>query len=102
MKGAKKSKYRIISKGRFIFFLAIPVILFFSFLFGMKVNAKNEIDLVFKSIYVENGDTLWSISNKYAPKSTDLRDYIDNVMEINQLKTSMLKPGQMLNVPIFR
>lgn len=100
MKNNKVGRYKIINKGRFLLFLSIPVIIIFSILFGMKVNARNETGSTFESIYVEEGDSLWSISNKYAPKNMDIRLYIDNVMEINELETVMLRPGQMLNVPI--
>ncbi|NLN49734.1 MAG: LysM peptidoglycan-binding domain-containing protein [Clostridiales bacterium] len=101
MKSAKKVRYKIISKSRFILFLAIPIIIIFSIFLGMKVNAKNETDPVCESIYVESGDTLWSISSKYAPNNMDLRLYIDKVMEINDIETAILRPGQMLYVPVL-
>lgn len=60
----------------------------------------------FKYIYISNGDTLWSIareekeSNKFY-EGKDLRDIIDNIKLVNNLKTSELKASQKLIIPVI-
>ncbi len=95
-----RGRYKIISKSRFLLFLIIPTVIIFTILLGIKVNAKKDSDFVLESVYVESGDTLWHISEKYAPDNMDIRNYIDSIIKLNDLKTVMIRPGQMLNVPI--
>ncbi len=96
-----RGRYKIISKSRFLLFLTIPAVIIFTILLSIKVNAKNESDMDLKSVYVESGDTLWNISEEYAPDNMDIRCYIDSIIKLNDLKTVMIKPGQMLNMPII-
>ena len=100
-RNGSRGKYRIISKSRFLLFLTIPAVIIFTILLSIKVNAKKDSDLVLKSVFVESGDTLWNISEKYAPDNMDIRDYIDSIIKLNDLKTVMIRPGQMLNMPII-
>lgn len=58
----------------------------------------------YKSVYVENGDTLWTIAkyeqenNEYY-KQKDIRDIIQNIKSINNLTSSNLSNNQELNIP---
>lgn len=99
---------------------AVKVILFISliaasFIFGAMIQAyatNDQDDLVHptsdrvESAYimysVESGDTLWSIAKAYLPGNTDIRVYIADIKEMNDLKSSMLREGQTLQVPIIR
>ena len=47
---------------------------------------------------VHGGDTLWSIASAQAP-NVDPRDYVSEIVELNQLKTATLVPGQDLLLP---
>jgi nucleoid-associated protein YgaU len=49
---------------------------------------------------VGQGDTLWSIAGEYAEEGTDIRQFIDRVKKINELRGSLLKPGQQLIIPL--
>ena len=46
------------------------------------------------------GDTLWSISSQYAGEDEDIRDYIDEIKEINNLNKSSIKEGQQIKVRV--
>jgi LysM repeat protein len=52
----------------------------------------------FTYIYVESGDTLWSIATKYAP-DVDPQEEITNIQNLNNLSSSNLEPGQRLALP---
>ena len=49
------------------------------------------------TVTVEGGQTLWAIAEIYAPDS-DPRDFIADVMSINELGTSLVA-GQQLLIP---
>ena len=58
----------------------------------------------YKTIYVSNGDTLWSIakeekdSNSYYTNK-DVRDIVNNIKGINKISNSNLSIGQKLLIP---
>ena len=47
---------------------------------------------------VGSGDTLWAIAAHEAPNA-DQRDYISKLVDLNQLTSSVLVPGQDLLLP---
>jgi LysM repeat protein len=49
-------------------------------------------------VTVSSGETLWQLAGKIAPNS-DPRDVISDVMNVNQLTSSDLYPGEQLKVP---
>jgi LysM repeat protein len=51
------------------------------------------------TVYVEKGDTLWAIANKYAPRNVSIRSYINKLMTINELNQPILQIGQVLLLP---
>ena len=61
-------------------------------------------DTQYKTIYVSNGDTLWSIakdersSNSFY-ENKDIRDVIDNIKSVNNLNNSNLSVNQKLVIP---
>ena len=52
----------------------------------------------FKYISVSAGDSLWKLAEKYAPKA-DPRDWIDQVVSLNQLASIEVTPGQRIALP---
>lgn len=93
--------YKIVNKIRFFIFLTILALIIFTLLLSFKVNAKDASDFNIKPIYVSTGDTLWCISEKYAPKNMDIRIYLDNIMQFNELNSVIISPGQILYIPIY-
>ncbi len=47
---------------------------------------------------VTSGDTLWAIAAHEAPNA-DQRDYVSRLVDLNQLTSSVLVPGQQLLLP---
>ena len=48
--------------------------------------------------YVYPGDTLWSIAASYCPEDMDIREYIYEVKEYNNMTTSGLRAGQTIDI----
>jgi len=51
-------------------------------------------------VVVMPGDTLWSIARKHVSKEADLRAAVDDIMRLNDLPNSTLRPGQVLLVGV--
>lgn len=94
------SNYKIVNKFRFFITLCILSVLLSTSFFTVYVNAKEETSTNLIPVYVENGDTLWSLSDKYSGNDTDIRDYIAMVKEINHLNSVVIKPGKLLYFPV--
>ena len=50
---------------------------------------------------VSQGDTLWAIARESVPRGQDIRDYITEIYEWNQLTSANIKVGQRLQIPIY-
>lgn len=63
-------------------------------------------DMKYKTISVVPGDTLWKIAEKEQKNNTyykdkDIRDVVENIKGINNLKTSNLNVEQILEIPTY-
>ncbi|KUO69363.1 MAG: hypothetical protein APF77_02470 [Clostridia bacterium BRH_c25] len=93
---------RYVIKNRMRFLVSVSLIMIFivSSFFSLVVSAKgsNEVSLITE--YVEEGDTIWGMSVNYAGKM-DIREYISRVMDINNLHSANIKPGDLLYFPEY-
>ncbi len=57
----------------------------------------------YKSVVIQNGDTLWSIADRYMEPSKyrDQREYITELMSINNLKSEKITYGEHLIVAYY-
>ncbi|MBQ4425160.1 MAG: LysM peptidoglycan-binding domain-containing protein [Lachnospiraceae bacterium] len=70
-------------------FLAVLMILAALFFIRPSVRAEEEErNAVYTLVTVRQGDSLWSLAQEYAPEDTDIRDYIDLLCRVNNLKSS--------------
>lgn len=94
-------KYIVKSKARFLISMGTVMFVVISLLFTLAVSARVNNDVTMVPEYIEAGDTLWSISRKYAD-NMDIREYISIVMEINDLQSANIKPGELLYFPSYK
>jgi hypothetical protein len=105
----RKIKRRGLRKGisrraSYVIFTAIAVIFIVFTLYPNKSNAQSQDGASYKyfhKIYVESGDTLWSIASENKSDKESTTDYIKGVKSINKLKSDDLYAGQMLVVPYY-
>lgn len=57
-------------------------------------------EVEYKEVVVRNGDTLWQIAAQHRGADTDTRRMIDRIRDINDLSSAVVKPGQVLKVPV--
>lgn len=97
-------KLKIVNLSKFI--RSIVLILGIILCIGLFISniSFSHTETTYKTLYVSNGDTLWSIakeeknSNSYYDNK-DVRDIVNNIKEINKLSNCDLSVGQKLLVP---
>ncbi len=88
----------------FAVFAVTVVVILFSTKNLVKVKGSEEqAEKYYTSITVSYGDTLWDIANEYMNDDyTDAREYIDEIMQINNLADEDITAGCKLIVAAFR
>jgi len=94
-------KYKIKNKTRFLVSVCLIMIIAVSSLFTLVVSAKGNNEVVLVPEYVEEGDTLWGMATSYAG-DMDIRDYISRVMDINDMQSSNIIPGELVYFPSYK
>jgi LysM repeat protein len=98
-------KYKIVNKKRFYSFLTALFILLISITNILKPSSKvysNILETSFIEVKVSKGDTLWDIASHYMPEEYNIRKMIYNIKTTNQMKTSYIFPGEIIQIPIIR
>lgn len=49
---------------------------------------------------VQHGDNLWEIADDFTPEGRDVRNTIAAIKRLNDLDSSIIQPGQLLEVPV--
>jgi LysM repeat protein len=106
----KKPTLRFFGHFRILQLTVFLTFFILSFVFGavMHAYATNDTPLttiplgsnpLYETHTVDSGQTLWFIAKQYVPTTMDIRDYIDELIELNQLDTNVLFVGQRLLIP---
>lgn len=85
---------RIVNKKRFITVITILSIMLIS-IFNLSF-AKTKVET--ENITVSAGDTLWSIACEYKKSGQDVRQYIYELRQLNNLNDCVIYPGQVLKI----
>lgn len=102
------NKKRYFTNIRFLLVLTIVIILnavlntaFVKTGESSKAGATKQ-EKYYKSIAVEYGDTLWGIAVEFKDSNNQsIQEYIDEVKQINQLKTEEIHAGRYLTIPYY-
>ncbi len=92
-------KYKIVNKFRFFTVLTVIAVVASIVFFTVIADAANSSDITLTTVSIEKGDTLWGLAQEYAGDNVDLRDYINQVIHINRLKSVNIHPGQIILLP---
>jgi len=55
-----------------------------------------------QQVAVEKGDTLWTIAQRHAAPSQDIRALVHEIRKLNGLESAYIYPGQVLRVPTLK
>jgi nucleoid-associated protein YgaU len=91
-----KKRYILKNKLRFSASLSVLFIITGTLLFS--TSAYGYRDTGYTTMTVRQGDTLWSIAEKYN-KQGDIRKYIYDIKKINKLSSSDIYAGSELLIP---
>lgn len=91
-----KKKYILKNKRKFFGFLFILSLITFIMIYTNAVSGYKVPQ--YQSILVNSGDTLWSIAEKYG-SNYDIREYIHNIKEINNLESSLIHENTAILIP---
>lgn len=68
--------------------------------FNIFAQGRQDISMLeTKQVVVMDGDTLWGIAEKNMDDDTDIRDYIYQIQELNEMNGANLIPGETIIVP---
>lgn len=87
-------RLRIVNKARFI--TSMSVIIMFLVLVFSFTNAKENV--VYENYTVVAGDTLWSIASENKKAGQDIREYIYELREINDMNDCLIYPNQTIKI----
>ena len=66
----------------------------------VKASSVHEENVYYKTIQVEEGDTLWTLADQYMGNcSFNRQEYIDEVKEMNHLASDTIESGAYLMIP---
>lgn len=108
-KTAGRGRLRLTRRGRLLF-RGLPLLtlaalivlgaLTFAFPAQAKSSTSQPETPVSQTVTVYHGDSLWTIAQQVAP-GQDSRDVINRIMQINDLTSAQVQPGQVLEVPVY-
>lgn len=101
-------RQRELRKNFLLTIMTICFVITFSFSVNSFLsNAKTESEQIsykyYKSITISHGDSLWSISQKYMDDEhyASVKDYINEVKQLNSLKSDSISYGENIIVPYY-
>ncbi|MGP5731174.1 LysM peptidoglycan-binding domain-containing protein [Arthrobacter rhombi] len=103
---ARSGRLTLTRRGRFIL-IGLPVMLVATTLLVlagiftapvMASDASDTSSVEAQTVSVMEGDTVWALAAEFAPQR-DRRDVVAEITEMNDLKGSVLVPGQQIFVP---
>lgn len=99
------SRLRLTRRGRAVLtgLVAVPLIaatVFAGLNGGGAMASRDAATTVFATVTIQPGESLWDVAQDAAPAS-DPRDVVRRIMDLNQLESAVVQPGQRLAMPAF-
>lgn len=78
-------------------------LLIFTFLFSAFISTGATASKVAATdtIRIAAGDTLWNIASECNTRNDDVRDIMDDIMKLNNMKRAELRVGDIITVPVY-
>lgn len=95
-----KRRFVLKNKKRFYSFIfSVALLIALVIIFNFNNNALGFVSPEYDTVYITEGDTLWAIATTNLKRGSDIRKYIHDIRQLNDLETSTLYVGQQLIVP---
>lgn len=66
---------------------------------GHANAAQRQTQTTYESIYITGGDTLWKLAKQYG-STTDTRQFVEQIKELNGLSSDHIQAGTYLLIPV--
>ncbi len=96
LKREKKTK----SNKKFIAIISVIILLTITLITLYTVNGLTEKEIYYKNIEIKNGQTLWKIVENEFGNNINIRKYVYQIKQINNLENSNIRPGQVIKIPV--
>lgn len=88
----------MIIKNKFKFIRSVTIIVFLLITLFSTSIAKTNIEAETISYIVCKGDTLWTIAKDYKEDGKNIRQYVYEIKELNNMTNSNIYEGQILKI----
>ncbi len=95
-----KKRTRIAKKPRFVLFCAMCVMVI-SCCIGSITSVRATKTAEVYTLLVSPGDTLWEIARSCNTEGKDIRNVVDEIMKLNNMRGTDLKVGDTLTLPVY-
>lgn len=93
---------KIVNKKRFINSIGmLAIIIFLIIILINTCTNKPEYTETYKTIYISENETLWSIAEEYKRSNQDIRDYIYEIRKLNNMESAAIYEGQELTIIVY-
>lgn len=100
----KGRRFRIVNPVRFFIFVCICVftIVFAGYSLATMGSAEAASVNTYQQVVIHENGSLWEVAEAHCKSDMDIRDYIDQICEINDVSSNdIFQPGDILFVPIY-
>ncbi|MDO4552710.1 MAG: LysM peptidoglycan-binding domain-containing protein [Bacillota bacterium] len=97
-----KRKYRIKSKGRFLIFLTVVMVIVLGATgtaLGEDFGRPGAAQTAYVAVEISAGDTLWDLALEYGPENQDVRKIVHAICQQNDIRAGEIYPGQTILIP---
>ena len=94
-----KKRYILKNKRRFMITLAITISILSSVFLFATTRTEGSVEITYKEIVINSGDTLWDIVAETYGSNVDFRRKVADIKKANGMETAELFVGQVLLLP---
>ena len=101
----RRRRRQAAKRNMFILLCTVFMIVLGSIIFGSTFSdAKNDAgyEKLYKSIEIEKGDTLWDIAQEYREPGCSTKEYVEELISLNDLSSDKIHEGQHLIVSYYK
>ena len=82
--------------------IAVLIIIIFGIINLTLSSTNKPIIIDYDRYVVKSGDTLWNIAENYCPDDMDIREYIYEIKEINNISSNeYIHPRDCIELPVY-
>lgn len=104
---SRKTEQRIKKLKQRLLIFTFTIIICICFLFtGIMTSAHDSnVDqsehIIYRTIQIKSGDSLWSIADKYKPETQTIKEYIQELKDINGLKYNTIQADRTFTISCY-